>query len=152
MAPTEVSAGLRILVVDDNQDAADSLVMLLEIHGSTARSAYSGVEGLDALDNFKPAVVFLDFMMPGMDGIETARQMRNLPGGQSLKLVALTASPKDDLEDNALNSPFDHHLTKPASFGSLCDLLWCKAECFKNLQTCRLLRLDVRAGSASFAS
>jgi CheY-like chemotaxis protein len=142
MAHTEAHAEQRILVIDDDHAVADSFVMLLKTCGSTARTAYSGAAGIEALTEFKPAVVFLDIGMPGMDGYETARRIRALPEGRRVKLVALTAFERDRVEDSVRDAGFDHHLTKPAPFESLCDLLWCKFDCGRSLQSCPLLSME----------
>lgn len=120
----ETLAIQRILVIDDNQDAADTLVMLLNILGSAARAAYSAAAGLEVLTDFKPEAVFLDLGMPEMDGYEAARRIRALPGGDRVKLVALTGWGKQQVGERVEEAGFDHHLTKPASYEALCDLLW----------------------------
>jgi CheY-like chemotaxis protein len=132
----------RILVIDDDHAVADSFVMLLKACGSTARTAYSGAAGIEALTEFKPAVVFLDIGMPDMDGYETARRIRALPEGRSVKLVAITAFEREQVKDRVRDAGFDHHLTKPAPFESLCDLLWCKFECRQNSESCRLFSTE----------
>ena len=81
----------RILVVDDNVDAAETVVMLLELSGHEARAAFGGEEALDAALAFRPEVVFLDIGLPGMDGYEVARQLLCDPATESARLIALTA-------------------------------------------------------------
>ncbi len=71
----------RILIVDDDLDVADSLVLLLETYGASARATYGGAAGLEAVATFKPQVVLLDLGMPEIDGFETARRIRALPEG-----------------------------------------------------------------------
>ena len=80
----------RVLVVDDNQDVADSLVLVFETLGVEARGVYDGPAALDAAADFKPDVVFLDLGMPGMDGFETARRLRQVFAGRDVLIVALT--------------------------------------------------------------
>ncbi|WP_158497294.1 ATP-binding protein [Methylocystis sp. ATCC 49242] len=113
----------RILVVDDNRDVADSMVILLEKLGATVEVAYSGAAGLEILRLFKPDVVFLDLGMPEMDGYEVARRMRSSANGRNLKIVALTGWGKTQIRDRISEADFDQHLTKPASFDALRDLL-----------------------------
>lgn len=104
----------RILVIDDDHDVADSFVMLLEAMGAEVRVAYSGEEGLTALQAFKPEVVFLDIGMPVMDGYEIARSMRTLPEGREVCIVAVTGWGPKQIEKNVRAAGFDGHITKPA--------------------------------------
>jgi CheY-like chemotaxis protein len=138
----------RILVIDDNRDAADTLTMLLELYGSTVNAAYGGAAGIEALRAFKPQFVFLDLGMPALDGFETARRIRASAEGQDVKLVALSAWGKEQVEERAQNVGFDCHLTKPASFEALCNLLWCEADCVKEQRTSPL---SFRASATFFS-
>jgi signal transduction histidine kinase/CheY-like chemotaxis protein len=113
----------RVLVIDDEHDVADSLAMLLEMLGAKVEVAYSGLAGLEALQRFKPDLVFLDLGMPDLDGYQTARQIRELPEGKSAKLVALTGWGQKQIQAPAREAGFDQALTKPASFEALHDLL-----------------------------
>ncbi len=118
------AAHRRILVIDDDHDVADSFGMLLEAYGANVRVAYSGDEGLKAIEDFRPEVVFLDIGMPHMDGCETARRIRALPVGRNVKIVALTGWGPKQVDVRVGAAGFDHHLTKPASpeeFGSFLD-------------------------------
>jgi CheY-like chemotaxis protein len=141
VASAELNHAERILVIDDDHEVADSLVLLLKTYGSTARTAYSGAAGVEAVTEFKPEVVFLDLGMPGMDGFETARRIRALSEGRGVKLVAFTASGGKDIKDRARDAGFDHHLAKVAPFESLCNLLWCRFECAHNAESCPLLSM-----------
>ncbi|WP_363346443.1 response regulator [Methylocystis echinoides] len=118
MTASETTAH-RILVIDDDHDVADSLVMLLETFGVDVRVAYGGEAGLNALSQFKPELVFLDLGMPKMDGYETARRLRDMPEGRTVKLVALTGWGQDQISDRARDAGFDFQLTKPAAFEDL---------------------------------
>jgi CheY-like chemotaxis protein len=102
-----------VLVVDDNRDAAESLALLLELDHCTVAVAYDGVQALETLDTFKPDVALLDIGMPGMDGYELARRIRASPGGNDLRLVALTGWGQADDKQLAADFGFDEHLTKP---------------------------------------
>jgi signal transduction histidine kinase/ActR/RegA family two-component response regulator len=113
----------RVLVVDDNRDAADSLRMLLELLGAEVVVAYNGADAFDALAAHRPAVVLLDIGMPGMDGFEVARRIRRDPRYRDVTLIALTGWGQDDIRDRARAQGFDHHLTKPADPEFLQDLL-----------------------------
>jgi two-component system CheB/CheR fusion protein len=112
-----------ILVVDDNHDSADSLGMLLEALGAEVQVAHGGIEALEAYGSFQPDVVLLDIGMPGMDGYEVARRIRASAGGGRILLVAVSGWGKEEDRRRARAAGFDHHLTKPADFGSLQALL-----------------------------
>jgi len=117
--PPRPNALPRILVVDDNQDAADSLGALLEIIGADVAVAHDGKTALDLVESHRPDIVFLDIGMPQMDGYEVARRIRRLPHFRSAMLVALTGwgQEKDRLQSEAAG--FDRHLVKPADLDAL---------------------------------
>jgi PAS domain S-box-containing protein len=118
-----VLAARRVLVVDDNRDAAESLAALLKLLGAEVHVAYGGAQALEALAVFEPAVVLLDIGMPDMDGHEVARRIRQQPRFQHVTLIALTGwGQKQDL-DRSQSAGFDYHLTKPADVGALASLL-----------------------------
>lgn len=102
----------RILVVDDNIDAAESLAMLLQLDGHSTRVAHDGPAALVAAREFLPATVFLDIGLPGMSGYEVARQLR-AERGAALRLIALTGWGTDDDKRKAQAAGFDRHLVKP---------------------------------------
>jgi PAS domain S-box-containing protein len=112
---------LRVLVIDDDRDVADSMRMLLETFDAAVRVAYDGPAGLEAVTDFAPDLAFIDIGMPGMDGLETARRIR--AEGRGLKLVALTGWGQDEDRARTREAGFDMHLTKPASIEALEDLL-----------------------------
>jgi PAS domain S-box-containing protein len=114
---------LRVLVVDDNVDAALTLAMILDIEGYATGVAHSGAEALEAAAAFRPAVVFLDIGMPGMDGYETAAALRRLPGLATPCLVALTGWGAEHDRARSREAGFDHHLTKPVDLGTVQKLL-----------------------------
>lgn len=120
---TDQSGALRVLVIDDDHDVADSLVMLLETFGADVRVAYSGDAGLETVAAFRPKLVFLDIGMPQMDGYETARRLRALPQGRALTLVALTGWGQEQISARAREAGFDRQLTKPAGLADLEQLL-----------------------------
>jgi CheY-like chemotaxis protein len=104
----------RILVVDDNRDAAGSLAMVLNSSGHSVRTANSGEQALQIGAAESPDAVVLDIGMPGMNGYEVARRIRQEPWGRSVFLVALTGwGQKEDIE-RAITAGFDFHMTKPA--------------------------------------
>ncbi|WP_161968028.1 response regulator [Fimbriiglobus ruber] len=106
-------SGHRLLVVDDNQDAADSLAMLLRLHGHEVRVAHSGQAALEATKAFNPGLIFLDIGMPGMDGFEVARRVRKTPGLEDVVLAALTGWGQQVDRRRTAEAGFDHHLVKP---------------------------------------
>ena len=117
-APAPVSAASRsakqrILVVDDNIDAAETMVMLLDLSGHDARAAFGGQEALDVAMMFQPEVVFLDIGLPGMNGYEVARRLLANPSTASAKLIALTGwGTEEDIRKSKI-AGFHAHLTKP---------------------------------------
>ena len=113
----------RVLVVDDNADAADSLGQLLELLGNEVRTAYDGEDGVRAAGEFRPAVVFCDIGMPKLNGYEAARRIRQQPWSKGMVLVALTGWGQDDDRRKTTEAGFDHHLVKPVEFAALTKLL-----------------------------
>jgi CheY-like chemotaxis protein len=101
------------MVVDDNQDAADSLAMLLRLQGHEVRVAYSGMAALEMTKTYTPDVVFMDIGMPGMDGYEAARRIRELPGLGKVVLAALTGWGQKEDRRRTAEAGFNHHLVKP---------------------------------------
>jgi CheY-like chemotaxis protein len=114
---------LRILVVDDMADAADSLGMLLEMWGNDVRVAYSGFAALELAKGYQPDVALLDIGMPGMDGFQVGQRCRALPGLEGILLIGISgyASPSDHQRARELG--FDHYLVKPVDPIYLRDLL-----------------------------
>ncbi|WP_058049256.1 response regulator [Janthinobacterium sp. Ant5-2-1] len=109
----------RILVVDDNCDAADTLAELLEMYGHTVRTAYTGTQATERTLEFKPDIVFLDIGLPDMSGYDVAIKMRQLPIPQQFLLVALTGYGQEHDRQAALASGFNEHFAKPVDFGKL---------------------------------
>jgi PAS domain S-box-containing protein len=116
------SRPVRVLVADDNRDAADSLQRLLALYGHEVRVAYDGPSALRIGQEFRPRVAVLDIAMPGSDGYEVARAMRKQQG-RDVTIVALTGWGQDADRRRALESGFDHHLVKPVDPGALNQLL-----------------------------
>jgi signal transduction histidine kinase len=114
---------LRVLVVDDNVDAAQSLAMLLRMLGQDVRTAHNGHSALEAISGSMPEIAFLDIGLPGMSGYELARRLRHEPGGDAVLLVALTGWGQAEDRRRSTEAGFDHHLTKPADPASLKGLL-----------------------------
>ena len=103
----------RVLVIDDNKDAATATAMLIEDMGGEARVAYDGESALAMLHEYEPEVVLLDIGMPGLDGYETCRRIRHVLGSRVV-LVALTGFGQEQDKEKATRAGFDSHLTKPA--------------------------------------
>ena len=112
----------RILVVDDNADAADSLGMLFEVRGDEVRIAYGGIEAPATEVAFKPAVVLLDIGMPKLSGYDLARRIRDARGACVL-IVAIAGWGQEDDRQRARDAGIDHHFTKPVDFESLLDII-----------------------------
>jgi signal transduction histidine kinase len=121
-APT-LSPPRRILIVDDNVDAAESLAMLLELFGHQVRTAYGGPAALEAVESHRPEVVLLDIGLPGMDGYEVARRLRRNPALSGVTLVALTGYGQENDRRKTHDAGFDHHLVKPVDTDDLARLL-----------------------------
>ncbi|SEO54597.1 PAS domain S-box protein [Nitrosovibrio sp. Nv6] len=115
--------GLRVLVVDDNQDAAEVLSMLLQSIGLHVEAADSGPAALAAIPVYQPNIILMDIGMPGMDGNEVARRIRDQPQFNDIKLIALTGWGQEKDRRLSHESGFDHHLTKPVNFKILKDLI-----------------------------
>jgi two-component system CheB/CheR fusion protein len=113
----------RILVVDDNQDAARSLAMLLELSGHEVHVAHDGPGALEAAERLRLEVVLLDISLPGMDGYEVARRMRQLTALEGALLVALTGWGQEDDRRRAAEAGFDKHFIKPVNLTALQELL-----------------------------
>lgn len=114
-ASSSRAAGIkhRLLVVDDNQDAANTLAMLLRMQGHDVKVAHNGPAALELAASHCPDLVFLDIGMPGMDGYEVARRMRRIPGLESVVLAALTGWGQQEDRRRSAAAGFDHHLVKP---------------------------------------
>jgi signal transduction histidine kinase/ActR/RegA family two-component response regulator len=119
--PAAASTPLRVLVVDDNEDAADSLAMLLSLDGHIVRAVYGGEAALEATSSFTADLILLDIGLPSIDGFEVASRMRKAGIGSTL--VALTGyGQKEDVE-RALSAGFNAHLTKPVNMSKIAELL-----------------------------
>ncbi|USX23852.1 response regulator [Oxalobacteraceae bacterium OTU3REALA1] len=117
------ASSLRVLVVDDNVDAAETLTALLEFKGHAVGVAHDGPQALATAGSLLPQVVFLDIGLPGMSGYEVARALRAMPALDGVTLIALTGwgTDADRLKTDAAG--FDHHLTKPVSFDEILRML-----------------------------
>jgi CheY-like chemotaxis protein len=109
----------KVLVVDDNVQIAHSLTLIFQDWGCQARMVHNGAAALEAVRAQHPDLVILDLSMPGMDGYEVARRLRQEQGANRLTLVALTGYTQGNERDRALRAGFDYHMVKPIELGSL---------------------------------
>jgi len=118
-APAREPGPRSVLVVDDNVDHAESLATLLRLEGHKVQTAYGGLQAIDAVAAVHPEVVLLDIGMPGLNGYETARRIRERTGGAAIKLIAFSGwgQPRD--RERSKKAGFDHHLVKPVEPGVL---------------------------------
>jgi CheY-like chemotaxis protein len=116
-------AGFRILVVDDDWDAAQTLGMMFDATGNKTRIAHDGLEAIAAAAEFEADLILMDIAMPGLDGFEAARRIRAKPWGKGITLAALTGWVRDDVRDWAGEAGFDHYFVKPVNFAMLPELL-----------------------------
>jgi PAS domain S-box-containing protein len=121
--PSAASTLHRILVVDDNADAADTLAMLLRLRGYDVRVARDGPAALDAADEFHPDLVLLDIGLPGMEGYAVARALRSGESSARPRLVALTGYGRDEDRRRSAEAGFDDHLVKPVAPDALLEVL-----------------------------
>ena len=117
--PEPPMTGLRILVVDDNADAAESLKMLLSVFGHDVQIAHEGISALEVARSHVPQVVFLDIGLPGIDGYEVARRLRSDAGLAQSKLIALSGYGTDADQQRSRDAGFNRHLIKPVDPGEL---------------------------------
>jgi PAS domain S-box-containing protein len=129
VAPADAGAGpaaqrsMRILIADDNQDAAELLKVMLEIQGHMVEIAGDGMAALELANSFRPDLALVDIGMPVMNGYELARKLRSLPQFRSMYLIAVTGWGAEEDRARARDAGFDHHLTKPVDFQTLDRLL-----------------------------
>jgi CheY-like chemotaxis protein len=113
----------RILVVDDNHDAADSLAKLIRSFGHEAKAVYDGHAALKEATAFQPDMALVDIGMPGIDGYQTVAELRQRRGNVHLIVVAVTAWTREEDKRRAYDSGFDLHVAKPVSVEKLKELL-----------------------------
>jgi DNA-binding response OmpR family regulator len=109
----------RVLIVDDNRDAADALAMLLRHTGHEAFVAYDGKTALAAAETDRPDVVLLDIGLPGMSGHDVCRQVREQPWGRNIRMIALTGWGQEEDRRKSREAGFDGHLVKPIDIAAV---------------------------------
>ncbi len=118
-----LSAQRRILVADDNQDAANTLAMMLKLMGNHVLIANDGLQAVQVTEEFKPDLIFLDIGMPMLNGYEVCRRIRQQDWGKSIVIIALTGFGQDDDKRRSKEAGFDHHFVKPLAAFALKELL-----------------------------
>jgi DNA-binding response OmpR family regulator len=121
--PAAPKSSLRILIVDDNRDSADSLVMLLRLMGNDTRTAYDGQQGVDIAGEFRPDVILLDIGLPKVNGYEACRRIREQSGGKHVVLIAVTGWGQEEDRRLSHEAGFDYHMVKPVDPQELMKLL-----------------------------
>jgi CheY-like chemotaxis protein len=114
---------LRIMVVDDNIDGAETLSLFLELEGHTLSMAHDGMEAVKLATGFKPQVIFLDIGMPGMNGYETAEEIRRISDLEGVILVAVTGWDAETKRIESGETGFDYYFTKPTKIEKINTLL-----------------------------
>ena len=109
----------KVLVVDDNTDAAESMAEILAMEGHDTRIAHNGLDALALAESFRPDVIFLDIGMPHLNGYETAQRIREHAWGERMALVALTGWGSDRDRERSHSAGFDHHLVKPGGLAEI---------------------------------
>ena len=113
----------RVLIVDDNADSAETLATLLQIGGNETRTAHDGLAAVAAAEAFRPEVALLDIGLPGLNGWDTARRIREQPWGKTMILVALTGWGQEEDRRKSKDAGFDHHMVKPVDIDALLKML-----------------------------
>jgi signal transduction histidine kinase len=120
---THSGDSLKVLIVDDNSHAAESLAMIVKLWNHEPRISFSGLEALGLVEDYRPSVVLLDIGLPGMDGYSVAKSIRTRPEFEGVTLVAMTGYGRDEDLQMSRSAGFDHHLVKPIDFDELQTIL-----------------------------
>ena len=113
--PEGGNSPLRILIVDDNRDGADSLALMLKVMGNETHTAYDGDEAVSAAEKFRPDVILLDIGLPKLNGHEACRRIRRSEAGKKMVIIAQTGWGQEDDRARTHEAGFDHHLVKPVN-------------------------------------
>jgi DNA-binding response OmpR family regulator len=115
--------GRRVLVVDDNLDSAETIALMAQLWGHDVRTAHDGQAALTTAADYRPEVVLLDIGLPGMDGFEVAKRLREQEWMAGVMLVAMTGYGQEEDRRRSREAGFDHHMVKPIDPGALEALL-----------------------------
>ncbi|MEP2776520.1 MAG: PAS domain S-box protein [Luteolibacter sp.] len=126
--PERGQSPLRLLIVDDNEDGADSLAMILKIMGNETHTAYDGEQAVAAAEKIRPDVILLDIGMPKLNGYEACRRIRGTEAGKGMVIIAQTGWGQEEDRARTREAGFDHHLVKPVNPQELKELLESIAE------------------------
>jgi len=118
-APLKLASGAKIVVIEDNADSREMLCAVLDHAGYDCRSSDNGAAGLALIEEFGPAVAIVDIGLPGIDGLELARRLRQSSKRPNLYLIALTGYGQRSDRDSALEAGFDEHIVKPVDLANL---------------------------------
>ena len=113
----------RVMVVDDNHEAAKILAIALDMFGAEAKVCHDGPSALTLLEQFHPQLIFLDIGMPGMDGHEVARRIRAIPAHAKTRIIGLSGWGQEEVRRRSAEAGFDEHLVKPIDISGLQRLL-----------------------------
>ena len=113
----------RMLIVDDNQDGAFSLAMMLKLMGNDAQTAHDGLEAVAMSEAFKPNVILMDIGMPKLNGYDACRRIREQPWADGIVIIALTGWGQEEDRQKSKDAGFDVHLVKPVDHATLMELL-----------------------------
>lgn len=119
----KTSQAKRILVVDDNRDAVETLASLLQVSGYETSTAHNGYSACDAARDSIPTAIIMDLGMPWMDGYEAARTIRRMPGAKQIPIIAVSGNSQPDTQKKALAAGFTRHLSKPLDYDKLTQYL-----------------------------
>ncbi|RYF37530.1 MAG: response regulator, partial [Comamonadaceae bacterium] len=119
----DLAGGLRVLVIDDNRDSADSATEVLRLLGNEVECAYDGSSGVALARRFRPHMILMDLAMPGMDGYETRRRLAAEGESRETFMVAMTGYGNEEDKRRTRSAGFDAHLTKPVELEALVRLL-----------------------------
>ena len=122
-APSASPGQRRVLVVDDYQDLADSLTLMLRALGADARAVYDGESALRSVEEFRPDLILLDLGLPGLTGLDVARALSETPDLHRTRLIALSGWSHDEARQKSLEAGFDDFLVKPVAIETLQELL-----------------------------
>ena len=118
-----VAARRRVLIVDDSEDGAESLAMLLQIGGHETHKAHDGISAIEAAERLRPDAVLLDIGLPRLNGYEVCRRIRQTTWGKELTIVALTGWGQEEDRDRSTDAGFNAHMVKPVDHDVLMKLI-----------------------------